>query len=505
MGTILQSFKESWKRLSMPMQIGSITLVAGVFLSLIYLTIFSTPEMQVLFSNLMPEDAGSVISILQEQGIPYKIGENGSAILVPEEHVHETRMVLATQGLPRGGIVGYEIFNTTRLGETEADRQMRFLWALQGELTRTIREIDEIVDARIHIVLPRRSLFIQESQPSTASVLLQLRPGVILNAQQVRGIGHLIATSVEGLTPDNVTIVDSRGNVLSEVASAQGVDGRAISQRMDLERAYEKQLEDSITAMLERIYGYGNVVARVNADLDFDLQEQYHEIYEPVTRTGGIVRSEQSFEETQSGTQIQPGGQPGVDSNVPGYVGQEAGQSEYERRESTTNYEVNRTEIRQTTTPGEVSRLSVSVWVNGELNEAQLGSVQESVSRAIGMRVDRGDEIFVTSVPFETGEMFTLPSGETVVQQVTPLWLYGVAGAIVLLLVLVLALRKKKAPVTAEVGTQIDVVVDEDPYMRQDLTPEERERSEVKKRIQGLAKDKPKEFAQLMKAWLVDE
>ncbi len=189
--------------------------VLGVFISLVLLALFSRTEYRVLFAGLSGDDAGAVVSALQERGgVQYKLAENGTTVLVPQNQVDEMRISLATAGMPTGGVVGFEIFNATRLGETEADRQLRFQWALQGELTRTIRQINEIADARVHIVLPKRSLFITETQAATAAVSLQLKPGAQLSKGQVKAIAYLVSTSVEGLSPENVTIVDTRGGTV---------------------------------------------------------------------------------------------------------------------------------------------------------------------------------------------------------------------------------------------------------------------------------------------------
>lgn len=505
MNNILASIKETWGKLSRPMQIGVGIFVLGVFLSLVLLALFSRTEYQVLFSNLSSEDAGAVVGALQERGTLYQLAEGGSTVLVPKEDVFEARIALATSGMPTGGVVGFEIFNTTRLGETEADRQLRYQWALQGELTRTIRQISEIADARIHIVLPKRSLFVQESQAATASVLLQIKPGAQLGKNQVRAIANLVATSVEGLSPENVTIVDSKGNVLNSPALADL--GGNVTDRFEMQWLYEQQLESSIVAMLERIYGFGNVVARVNAVLDFAHLEQYSEVYTPVNRGEGLVRSTQSFDETYRGTSTGAGGVPGVDSNVPGYVflEQGGGTTEWEKREGTTNYELNRTETRSTILPGEVTGLAVSIWVNGNLNPNQLASIEESVIRATGLKLDRGDSVFVTSTPFEATPFLgdgLLPEAP---QGVPLYWVIGL-GVFLLLAVLLLALRsKRRAPELVPLAATLDIIVGDEEPPEKEMTAEERERLGVRKSIQKLAKEKPEEVALLMKTWLADE
>ena len=504
MNAMLESIKETWGKLSRPMQVAVGVFVLGVFLSLVLLGLFSRTEYQVLFSGLGVEDAGAVVAALQERGTPYQLTDGGTTVLVPEADVFEARIALATSGVPTGGVVGFEIFNTTRLGETEADRQLRYQWALQGELTRTIRQINEVADARIHIVLPKRSLFIQESQSATASVLLQLKPGAQLTSGQVRAVANLVATSVEGLAPENVTIVDSKGTVLN---SPSIMDlGSQVSDRFEMQWLYEQQLENSVVAMLERIYGFGNVVARVNAVMDFAHFEEYNETFTPIVRGEGLVRSTQSFEENYRGTTQGAGGVPGVDSNVPGYVlqGDGGGTTEWERSEGTTNYELNRTETRTTSLPGSVTNLAVSVWINGDLTPAQLASVEESVTRATGLRIERGDSIYVTSVPFEASpfmdDAYPTPEAAGV-----PIYWYIAFGVLLLLAILFFALRKKSTAVEeVPAAATLDIIVD-DELPERELTADERERLTMRKQIEKLAEEKPEEVASLMRSWLIDD
>ncbi len=502
MNNFLETLKIQWDKLTLPMKVGGSVLVLGVFTLLLFLSLFSSQDYAPLYTDLTTNDAAAVVSSLQDNNIPYRLGDNGATVLVPSSQIHELRLTLASQGLPTGGVVGFEIFNTTRLGETEADRQLRYLWALQGELTRTIRELQEVQDARVHIVLPQRSLFVQESRPSTASVLLQLQPGARLMSNQVNGIAHLVATSVEGLLPENVTIVDNRGTVLNQFAGDLALDGEAIARRMELERAYERQLEDSVTAMLERIYGYGQVVARVRAEMNFDLTEEYHELFEPVGRDQGIARSEQSLSESFSGTGAIPGGSPGVDSNIPGYVGTVAGgESEYERQESIINYEVNRIERRQSTTPGQINRLSVSVWVNGELTPAQLTTLQESVSRAVGLQAERGDQVFVDSMDFAV-DLQPISPMVPEPQPYVPWWVYLVVIGAVAAVALVFV-RRRRTPQT--VGETIDYTAGDEEEPADTLSPEDERRLALRQQISKLAQDKPQDFAQVVKTWLADE
>ena len=223
---------------------------------------------------MQTEDAGEVVAYLKQASIPFQIGQQGSAVLVPEGKVHEIRMQLASEGLPRGGVVGLELWDHTSLTETDFDRRIRLLRALQGELTRTLMGLEAIENARVHIVLPENSLFIEAQNPATASIFLVLRRGRVLQEAQIRGIAHLVASSVEGLQPEHVTIIDNRGNVLSDALISPGqMNSGQVLQQLEIERSYENAVERSIQAMLERVFGLGRVVVRVKAELDFHYEE----------------------------------------------------------------------------------------------------------------------------------------------------------------------------------------------------------------------------------------
>ncbi|MDI3280891.1 MAG: flagellar basal-body MS-ring/collar protein FliF, partial [Bacillota bacterium] len=297
--------EEFWKSLSPSRRTMLIAGVAALVGTLVLIgSLSSRPHFVPLFTRLEPQDAGLIVAKLKEAGIPYKLEANGTAILVPEEHVYETRLSMASQGLPRGGVFGFELFNETQLGTTDFERRLKYNWALQGELTRTIRNLSEVEDARVHIVLPERSLFVQEEKEPTASVLLKLKPYAQLTEEQIRGIAHLLAGSVEGLKPENVTILDSSGNILSEFLADEVKDrqpgsfsDRKLAAQMQARRDLERELSRSVQTMLERVFGPGRVVARVSAELNFDYEESNSELFTPVTGESGILRSQQ--EETE--------------------------------------------------------------------------------------------------------------------------------------------------------------------------------------------------------------
>lgn len=461
---------------------------------------------EVLYSGLRPEDAAELVSALDERGALYELRHNGREIWVPPGEVAGLRLALAADGLPRGGVVGFEAFNETRLGMTDFERQVRYQMALQGELTRTIRAFTQVEDARVHIALPERSLFVGQQREASASVVLSLRPGASLGPSQVRAVVHLLAHSVEGLAPDHVTVVDTRGNVLTDTLlseSAAGTD--AVERQFEVQRLFERALEQDLQHMLERVYGPGRVVARVNADINFDHFEEQSELFSsPTGGRTGIARSEQLFEERWSGEVGAALGVAGVESNIPGYVSPDTGGAgDYERREETINYELNRTVVNRREAPGGVRRISVAVLIDGDLDADARAQIAESVSAVSGLQPARGDVVSVQSMRFEavpaTAGLVALPDGEPRVPLGVTSW-YLVALALVLGVGLAIgAWLRRPAARSAAASLQ------DEPKTVETLPDPERRRQLMHDRVQSLAKEQPEELAKLLKGWLISD
>lgn len=515
-GAIQQVFsqvKTLWSGLSRAQRALMLAAVGALFLFLLITAgQMSRTDFLPLFTRLRPEDAGEIIAALKEKGITYRLVDDGTTVLVPKEHVYETRIELAGKGLPKGGVVGFEVFNQTALGQTDFERKLRYNWALQGELTRTIRELDGVADARVHIVLPEKSLFVEDQREATASVLLEFEPGAVLSQSQILGIANLLARSVEGLQPQNVTIVDNKGNVLSDgVAREEGTraDQERVASRLQVERGYERELERSLQVMLEKVYGPSKVVVRVSAELNFDVREETSEIFEPVGQGGGIVRSEQQTSESYRGGGTPPTGVPGVTSNVPGYVAQSDGSGEYERSESTTNYEINRRQEHKVAAPGTLDRLSVAVWIDGSLNDADRQSVEQMVTAALGLNAQRGDQVSVVAMPFGTKEVEAATAPATAASHAIS-WVQWapVAGGLVAIGLFLLWRRRRDSPAQGQAAPSgFEAVVDEKVEEPQPspISPEERERRRRLGELERMAKQQPREFARLLKTWLVEE
>lgn len=475
-----------------------VVVVLGALIFLVWHT--ANPPYATLFSRLSTDDAGEIVSYLRDAGIPYRLSDNGTTILVPESQVYETRLSLASQGLPRGGVVGFEVFLESAFGATDFDRQVRYLMALQGELTRTIREINGVVDARVHIALPERRLFTRDERPATASVFLQLQPGVQLSASQVRGIAHLIARSVEGLEPENITIVDNRGQVLSDVLRSDNVsfvESGSLATRLELQRAYERELELRALTMLEAVYGYGRAVVRVNAELNFDMEEERQDLYEPVVRNEGIVRSSQILEEQSVGAGP-AGGIVGVDANVPGMVADAGLQTTFTRREEILNFEVNRIERVRVQAPGRIQRLSVAVWLDAQLEPAELQRVRDLLAAALGINEARGDVVMVDATPFAVSPVAVVAEVAEADQAALPWYWVAAAGAVLLMAAAALVLRRRAVRRPA-----LDLLVaEEEAAPAREETEEERMRRHLRQRAIQLVRENPREVAQLVKVWL---
>ena len=263
------------------------------------------PDMQVLFSNLAPDDAGAIVDKLKDSKVPYETSGGGTTILVPSAQVHDLRLELAGQGLPHGGGVGFEIFDRSTLGMSEFVQKLNYRRALQGELARMIAQMPEVERARVHLAMPERRLFATEQDRARASVVLSLRGGQMLAKAQVQGIVHLVSSSVEGLQARDVTVVDGHGQLLSN-ASNDETAGLTGSQ-LEYQRTVEKDIETRIQSMLERIVGTNKAVVRVSSQLDFRKVETTEERFDP---NGQVVRSEQRGQEKATGGNEQSGGVP---------------------------------------------------------------------------------------------------------------------------------------------------------------------------------------------------
>ncbi|MDO9574219.1 MAG: flagellar basal-body MS-ring/collar protein FliF, partial [Candidatus Contubernalis sp.] len=402
--TISSSYMDLWQNISRNKKISILVILGALILALIlFISQFSSSQMEVLFRGLSHENSSSVLDRLDEMAVFYEVGPGGS-ILVHRDKVDELRIRLSSDGGLYSGGIGFELFDQTKLGTTEAERNINYQRALEGELQRTINQIEGVEMARVHLVLPEPSVFLIETSPPTASVFLKLNPLSSIRKDQVNGIVYLVAGSVEKLKAEDVTVIDTQGHILSHIQDEGSLGGGLASatlSQMEIKKAFEKEMESRIQSVLERVLGAGTVVAMVTADLDFTSEEVTEIIYgEPV------LRSRHSSEEEYEGTGIVPGGIAGADSNIPGYPFGEvgAGESHYTRYEEIENFEVSEVITHTVKAPGEVRSISASVIYDnqrGTLSPRQMEEIEELVATAIGM-IDERDQISVASINFDT-------------------------------------------------------------------------------------------------------
>lgn len=409
-----------------------VALMAGIWLW------GQQPAYRVLFANYSDRDGGAIVAALQQMNVPYQIADGGGAILVPEKQVHDVRLKLASQGLPKGGGVGFELMENQKLGTSQFLEQVNFQRALEGELARTIHSLANVQSARVHLALPKASVFLRDQQKPTASVMLSLHPGRSLEPQQVSAIVHLVASSVPELPVSGVTVVDQNGNLLSDNSkpkSANQLDPSQLKYVEEMQQAIARRIESILTP----IVGPQNVRAEVSADIDFSTSEQAAESYRPnQSPEATVIRSQQQSESQTIGSPT-AGGVPGALSNTPPQPatapvtntpqqpaagGPPPGSSQ---KDSTINYEVDKT-LRVTQQPmGGIKRLSVAVVVNHRterdkdgkpvtraLTDDEKAQLTDLVKEAMGFNKERGDTLNLVNSVFVGAAPEAIPA--------LPLW-----------------------------------------------------------------------------------
>lgn len=426
-------------RLSLAQKIVLFGVTFAVLFGLIYVIIQTSGKVEyaTLFAQLDPSEAGKIVEKLKEKKIPYKLEDNGTTILVDKNKVYDTRISIAAEGLPESGIVGYEIFDKTNLGMTEFVQKVNYRRALEGELSKTIVSLNGIKKARVHIVIPEKALFEAEQKQPTASVTLQLASENSLSKLNIRGIQNLVASSVEGLSANNVTVVDHRGRILSETdLDPNSVLGKTQSQHEQQIRV-EQYLTNKVQSLLDGVLGPGNSEVRVSAELDFTQIERTITDFNPDKQ---VVRSEQSISQNSKT----------VDS-----LQYPAPNKSFEQSNTITNYEIPQTIERIVNGVGTIKRITVGALVNGTYKvverdgkkqieyqprgEEELKKLEEIVKNAVGFDPNRNDKISLVNVPFDTQvpEPEVLASPKPWYLQPDFLRLWGLLAAILITVILI--------------------------------------------------------------------
>lgn len=432
---------EQFSRLSNQKKLGLILSAATVIALLAGALMWSqTPDYRVLYNNVSDQDGAAIISALQQMNVPYKFSESsGGAILLPEKQVHEIRLRLAGQGLPKGGLPGFELMENQKFGSSQFLEQVNYQRALEGELARSVQSLSAVQSARVHLAIAKPSVFSREKQQPSVSVILNLYPGRVLSVEQVSAIVHLMSSSVPNLPVKNVTVVDQNGNLLSaqnDNKQDSRFDAKQLEYIQELEENYIRRIE----AILTPITGAANVRAQVTADIDFSRIERAEEIYRPnnTESEAAAIRSQQTLEATSMGSKID-GGIPGALTNRPpepaaapievGGGNKEEGDKAPpvptdQKKESTINYEVDKTvqHIQQST--GNIKRLSAAVVVNFRkkidesgavayepLTADEIKEINNLVREAMGYSEKRGDSLTVTNSLFtaDTETLLEIP------------------------------------------------------------------------------------------------
>lgn len=427
---LLEKIGAFWKdrTISQQILIGGLTVsVITSFLVMVYF--LNQPDYKVLYSKLAPEDASRIMEMLKASKVPYQLTDNGATILVPADVVYEQRLNVAGEGAMHGQGVGFEIFDELKVGQTDFVQRINYQRALQGELSRTISEFPQIESARVHLVLPQKSLFIEEQKKASASVVLTLKKGEKLEQKQIQGIVNFVSMAVEGLDPDSITVADTTGQILYQPTDEGSLQGMTTTQ-FEFKNTYERNLQSRIEQMLTPIVGPGRSIAKINADLDFNQRTIRKESYNPDVT---VVRSEQRSEETTSGSaavedaavSTARGGAavPNTNFRGDGFSGTQSVEKS-NRETRTTNYEINKEEENIVVAAGDLNRLSIAVIVDGTYEPVEgsntytfiprkaeeLEQIKQVVAKAVGFDAQRGDEIEVSSFEFGSPDIYAEPS-----------------------------------------------------------------------------------------------
>jgi flagellar M-ring protein FliF len=404
---VLQSLVDFLKGLGASRLLAMVAVTAALigFFAFVIMRV-TTPQMTTLFTDLSLEDSTGIVKELERQAIPFELRNDGALIMVPKDKVTRLRMKLAEGGLPKGGGVGYEIFDKSdALGTTSFVQNINHLRALEGELARTIQAIDRVQAARVHLVLPERPLFSRETPEPSASIVLRVRGA--LEPQQIRAIRHLVASAVNGLKPQRVSIVDEAGQLL-----ADGASGDADNAAGDERRAsFEKRMRNQVEAIVSSVVGQGRARVQLSADFDYNKVTQTSDKFDP---EGRVLRSSQTREE--SSATADNNGQVTVNNELPGNQGggnAATARDQSKKTEETNNYEISRTTKTEVTEAGRVNRLSVAVLVDGaytknekgemvyqERSKEELDRIAALVRSSIGFDQKRGDQVEVVNLKF---------------------------------------------------------------------------------------------------------
>ena len=512
--------KGMWGRLSLMQKAIFLGVSISVPIILTVVIYYYRPDYQVLFRNLEVEDIIAIENKLAGASIPGKQGEDGASILVPAKNVHRARLLLASEGLPRKKSKGYGLFDEQKLGATEFEQQINYQRALQNELARSIMDIEGVIAARVHLSIPKPTIFTEKQKPTKASVLLSLHSTFGVNKKQIDGIIHLVAWAVEGLDPENVALVDaSTGRTLSSKDRFDSV-GMLTTEQFEYQRTIEEQYEEQIVSMFQRAYGDPNTsesviaIAKVSTEVDFDTQETTEETYDPNTT---VVSEETKLVESADGTPQTMGGMPGISSNVTPSAQTiiSGGPTKYTRQDTTKSYMVSKIVLHKIAKP-KLKRLSAAVMVNSNEIQAPLADLKRLVESAIGYdNTSRNDQVEVILTPFFVPKPVVIPE-PTLWEKVLEILKYPAIIVLIAIIGLFLLLRlflgprgvkelpERETPALAEAKEKdkTPLMLVEAEERKQQALVEEEARKQIEKDITNIADERPEVIENIIRYWL---
>ncbi|MGA1861415.1 flagellar basal-body MS-ring/collar protein FliF [Deferribacter thermophilus] len=546
----INQFKTVFKNLTLFQKISIISATIAVFLTILILVIWANkPVYKTLYSNLSSDDAAKIVEELKNGKVPYKLENNGKTILVPEKDVYDLRLSLAQKGLPTGGSAGFELFDKSSFGISEFAQNVNYQRAVQGELARTIKSLDEVEDARVHLTLPKERIFVSEDTAPKATVVLKFRNGANISRENIKAIASLVSGAVKGLTIDNVQIIDTKGRLLSEFLSKDYEPLLLTQTQLEYQKHLEKNLENKINSILTRVLGPDNAVAKVTAEIDFTKKVISKEEYDP----NPVLRSQQTVEIESKNSPNAPGGVPGVSSNLAEPTNINGGSnSEYSKAETTQNFEVGKTVINEEKPIGELKKITVAVLLNDKKVVKQEGKkskveyvqwspdeidkIKKLIESAAGINPERGDRIEVSNISFDTAHDIEVSSFYAKQEKMNLIFMiakYVVALVIILLFYLLIVrpiLKRLETVRETEEGTfvaagatgkgdTVDISIGEEIKFPKTLEELEKEiESELEesapvdvdtvktkvmlKKIEEAANEDPEMIANLIKIWL---
>ncbi|MCE1246742.1 MAG: flagellar M-ring protein FliF [Firmicutes bacterium] len=523
---------ENFKNLDQNQKTIILAAFALVISTLVVLTFwFNRVEYKVLYSNLPAKEAAKITKYLQEKKIPFKLQDQGATVLVPSEKVHQTRLELAGEGLPKSGEIGFEIFDKTDFQSSEFAENVKYVRALQGELSASINKLEAVEESKINLSIPRSRIYMDEDERPSASVVLKIRPGYQLSDDEVRGIAHLVSGCIEGMKVEDVSIMSTDGKLLSEFLQ-EGVAG-ATSYQLKVQKEIQKNLEKNINTLVTQVLGQGKAIVKATIELKQDNKEIRKTLYTPAKENVGVVRSTQTqMEDYKEKDAIAPAaptpnptGTPAPAPAAPAIA--QGGKPVYGQRSQVTNYEVSKTEESERVLPGQIKRISLGVMIDDSTNltEEQVKSLTEVIASSAGIDKARGDLLTVRLIKFQKEK--TLPSTETaggadVLKQYQK-YLIPAMAPLLLLIFAALMLGRKKARKKEEaeektqiietesvkpLGETIDIMAEEsatDVFPGAPMGDAFGGKFDVRETIRRLARENPKMAARIIEQMIHEE